>query len=181
MDDQINAAEGARGPNFTWPGEDCSRVPYQVYTDPDIYALEQERIFRGPVWNFLALETELPNPGDYKNTWAGGNPIIVVRKPDGAISAVVNRCAHKGALVCYKPHGNVKELTCVYHNWVYDLDGKLTGVAFKRGVGGKGGVPENFDQSQHNLERLRVETYGGMVFGTFSDKTPSFPDTSAKS
>jgi anthranilate 1,2-dioxygenase large subunit len=171
MEDQLTAPVTS----FKWPGKDTASVPFQVYTDPDLYALEQKRIFRGPVWNFIALETELKNPGDYKNTWIGDTPIIVVRNRQGAINAMVNRCAHKGALVCYKPHGNVQELTCVYHNWVYDLDGKLTGVAFKRGVAGKGGVSDDFDQGDHGLQRLRVETYGGMVFGTFSDSTPSFP------
>lgn len=176
MDDHSSATGAGAEPPVTWPSDDLSRVPFQVYTDPQIYALEQERIFRGPVWNFVALEAELPNPGDYKNSWIGDTPIIVVRNHEGAINAMVNRCAHKGALVCYKPRGNVQELTCVYHNWVYDLDGKLTGVAFKRGVGGKGGVDASFDQNEHGLQRLRVETYGGMIFGTFSGDTPSFPD-----
>ncbi len=171
MDDQRNAG----GAHFKWPDDGVSRVPYQVYSDETLYAQEQQRIFRGPVWNFLCLEAELLNAGDYKNTWVGDTPVVVVRKQDGTFNAVVNRCAHKGSLVCYKPHGNIREFTCVYHNWVYDLDGKLTGIAFKRGVGGKGGVAEDFDTSKHGLQRLRVETYGGMIFGTFSEKTPAFP------
>ncbi|MDP4593344.1 MAG: Rieske 2Fe-2S domain-containing protein, partial [Beijerinckiaceae bacterium] len=101
MEDQLTAPVTS----FKWPGKDTASVPFQVYTDPDLYALEQKRIFRGPVWNFIALETELKNPGDYKNTWIGDTPIIVVRNRKGAINAMVNRCAHKGALVCYKPHG----------------------------------------------------------------------------
>jgi len=159
---------------FTWPVADTSRVPYRVYTDPALYALEQERLFQGPVWNFLGLDVEIPNPGDYKTTFVGDAPVIMLRTLDGRINAVMNRCEHKGSLLCYKPRGHVKELTCVYHNWTYDLDGKLTGVAFRKGVGGKGGVDESFDMSKHNLVRLRVETYRGLVFGTFSDETPDF-------
>lgn len=161
---------------FVWPGEGTSRVPFQVYTDREIYALEQERIFQGPTWNFLCLEAEIPNPGDYKTTYVGEAPVIVARKPDGRISAVLNRCAHKGALLCYKLHGSVHEYNCVYHNWTYDLDGNLTGVAFRKGVGGKGGVGPEFDQAAHGLVRLRTETYKGIVFGTFSDRTPPFAD-----
>jgi phenylpropionate dioxygenase-like ring-hydroxylating dioxygenase large terminal subunit len=159
---------------FTWPVADTSRVPYRVYTDPALYALEQERLFQGPTWNFLGLDVEIPNPGDYKTTFVGDAPIIMLRTTDGRINAVMNRCEHKGSLLCYKPRGHVKELTCVYHNWVYDLDGKLTGVAFRKGVGGKGGVDADFDMGKHNLVRLRVETYRGLVFGTFSDETPDF-------
>jgi anthranilate 1,2-dioxygenase large subunit len=162
--------------DFAWPFEDVSRVPFRVYTDPAIYAREQERIFQGPTWNFLALEVEIPNGGDFKTTQVGDAPVIVVRTAEGQINAMVNRCAHKGSLICFKPRGNVKELACVYHNWVYDLAGNLTGVAVRPGVGGKGGLSEDFDQSQHSLQRLRVETYGGMIFGTFSDATPPFKD-----
>lgn len=159
-----------------WPQGDVSRIPYWVYTDPAIYAREQERIFHGPTWSFLCLEAELPNPGDYKMTNVADAPIVAVRDELGEINALVNRCAHKGAHVCYKPRGNIREFTCVYHNWTYDLRGALTGVAFRRGVAGKGGLTDEFDQSQYGLERLRVETYRGLVFGTFSDATPPFPD-----
>jgi len=159
-----------------WPKVDLSRVPYATYTDIDIYALEQKRLFRGPVWNFVCLECEIPNAGDYKSTWIGDTPVIAVRADDGTVSTLVNRCAHKGALVCYKPHGNVREFLCVYHNWLYDLKGNLTGIAFKRGVAGKGGLPDDFDPARHGLERLRVEIYRGLVFATFSDLTPLFRD-----
>lgn len=162
--------------SYVWPGADMSEAPFWAYTDPTIYAIEQERIFRGPTWNFLCLEAELPNAGDYKTTFVGDAPIIVVRDEEGEINAVVNRCAHKGALVCYKPRGNVKELTCVYHNWVYDLRGNLVSVAFRRGVGGKGGMDEDFDAGEHGLEALRVDTYRGMIFGTFDHSIPSFAD-----
>jgi anthranilate 1,2-dioxygenase large subunit len=168
------AAGPTRAAGFIWPEDDLSRAPYRVYTDPDLYALEQERIFRGPTWNFLALECEVPDPGDYKTTYVGDAPVIVVRAPDGSISAMVNRCAHKGALVCYKRRGRVREFICVYHNWTYDLAGNLTAVAFKKGVAGKGGLTAEFEQERHGLEKLRVETYRGLIFGTFSDETPPF-------
>src|SRR5262245_17104956 len=145
---QTQHAEPGR---FMWPHTGTSQVPFQVYTDPDLYAMEQKRIFQGPTWNFLCLEAEIPNEGDYKTTFVGDAPIIVVRSREGQVRAMLNRCAHKGAVLCYKPFGKVKEFNCVYHNWVYDLDGKLTGVAFRRGVGGKGGVGPDFKQEDHNL------------------------------
>src|SRR5215472_14905223 len=89
----------SKPPSFSMPSDDLSLVPFRVYTDEELYALEQERIFRGPTWNFLALECEVPNVGDYKTTYVGDAPVIVVRSQDGAINAVVNRCAHKGVPV----------------------------------------------------------------------------------
>ena len=94
---------------FAWPEEGVTRVPFRLFSDEEIYALEQERIFRGPVWNYLCLEIDVPNPGDFKTTTVGEVPVVVTRDEDGALHAMVNRCAHKGALVCLKERGNAKD------------------------------------------------------------------------
>ena len=49
-----------------FPNKDGSRVSYEVFSSPEIYEREQARIYRGPTWNFLGFEAEIPNPGDYK-------------------------------------------------------------------------------------------------------------------
>ena len=116
--------------------QDYSRVRYGIYTDPEIYTHEQEKIFRGDVWCFVGMEAEVPNPGDYKTTFVGDTPVIVLRRDDGQINVLVNRCVHRGNLVCTKESGNAPHLTCVYHNWTYTLDGALRGVAFQGGPGG---------------------------------------------
>ena len=95
-------------PLIEWPKEGATRAPYRVMNDPEIYRLEQERIFRGPTWHYLCLDAEIPEPGDYRTTFIGEIPIIVVRDENGAINAVVNRCAHKGALLCIEPCGKRK-------------------------------------------------------------------------
>ena len=66
-----------------WPALDYSRVPYRLYHDAEIYEREQERIFRGPVWSFLGLEAEIPEPGDFRASYVGETPII---PPLGAIA-----------------------------------------------------------------------------------------------
>ena len=55
-----------------WPALDYSRVPFRLYHDAEIYQREQERIFRGPTWNLLGLETEIPNAGDFRASCKGG-------------------------------------------------------------------------------------------------------------
>jgi anthranilate 1,2-dioxygenase large subunit len=39
----------------SWPSNGISEVPFRLYTDPEQYALEQERIFKGPAWSYLCL------------------------------------------------------------------------------------------------------------------------------
>src|SRR5262245_11548409 len=154
---------------FHWPAEGVTRVPYQVFTDPAIYAREQERIFRGPVWNYVGLEAELPNPGDFKATFIGDTPIVISRDKDGSLHAFVNRCAHRGALVCRESRGNRATHVCVYHQWSYDLKGNLIGVPFRRGIEGKGGYAAEFSPAQHSLHKLNVETYRGLIFVSFAE------------
>lgn len=158
--------------SLRWPAGGATRVPYRVFSDPAIYQMEQEKIFRGPIWHYLCLTVEVKNPGDIRTSWIGDTPIIVTRDENGELHGMVNRCAHKGALVCLKERDNKKSLTCVYHAWNYKLDGQLRGVAFQKGVKGKGGMPEDFDVSKHRLQPIRVSVVAGIVFGTFSDEAP---------
>ena len=54
-----------------FPRSDGSRIPFKVFSSPEIYRREQERIFRGPVWSFVAVEAEIPEPHDFKSTFVG--------------------------------------------------------------------------------------------------------------
>jgi terephthalate 1,2-dioxygenase oxygenase component alpha subunit len=153
--------------SLSWKVGDLTRIPYRLYRDPDIYARERERLFMGATWNFLCLECEIPNSGDYKTTHVGDVPVIVARDESGRVRAMENRCAHRGAQVCLEKFGNAKRLTCVYHAWSYDFTGKLVGVAFRNGVKGEGGMPPEFDPAQHGLRVLAVEVFHGLVFASF--------------
>ncbi len=154
-----------------------TRVPYWVYQDPDLPALEQKRIFEGPVWNYLCLETEIANPGDWRATSVGSMPVVVARTADGAIAAFENRCAHRGALICLDNGGTgAKDFQCVYHAWRYDLCGNLASVAFRHGVNGKGGMPPDFRLEGHGPRKPRTATLCGLVFGTLSTETPPLED-----
>jgi phenylpropionate dioxygenase-like ring-hydroxylating dioxygenase large terminal subunit len=159
--------------DLTWPSEGLTRVPYALYGREDVYAEERARVFMGPAWSFLCLEVEIPNPGDYRATFVGDVPVIVARDLDGNLNAFENRCAHRGALLCFARGGHGREIACVYHNWTYDLHGNLTGVTFEHGVNRKGGMPPEFRKEDHALRRLRVESFAGIVFGTFSTNAPS--------
>jgi phenylpropionate dioxygenase-like ring-hydroxylating dioxygenase large terminal subunit len=159
-----------------WSG-DVTRVPFRVYRDRALLHTEQERVFEGPVWNFLCLEDEIANPGDWRATVVGQMPVVVARDGEGAIAAFENRCAHRGALICLDNAGrDARDFQCVYHAWRYDLRGNLKSVAFRHGVNGKGGMPPGFRLERHGPRQLRVTTLHGLVFGTFSDQTPAIEE-----
>ncbi|HWE75399.1 MAG TPA: aromatic ring-hydroxylating dioxygenase subunit alpha [Stellaceae bacterium] len=152
-----------------WP-RGLTRVPYWVFQDEAIYRAEQEKIFRGANWHYLGLTVELPKPGDFKTTKVGDASVVVARGADDAVYAFENRCAHRGALICLDKHGHREnDFTCAYHGWTYDKKGNLTGIAFKNGVKGKGGMPESFRIDEHGPRKLRVAVLHGLIFGSFSD------------
>ena len=156
-------------PDVEWPSEGVSRVPYKIYTDEQLYALEQEKLFRGAIWQFVGFDIEVPNIGDFKTTFIGDTPVVLSRYESDAFSVVVNRCAHRGATLCFEASGNQTEFSCVYHNWSYDLTGNLKAVPFHRGIRGIGGMPSDFQMCDHKLTRLRVSVLHGLVFASFSE------------
>ena len=155
-----------------WPQGALTRVPFWIYQSPEIYAAEQRRIYEGPVWNYLCLEAEVAKPGDYRTTFIGTMPVVVVRDFDQEIYAFENRCAHRGALIALDSGGKARDFTCVYHAWNYDLKGNLKAVAFEDGVAGKGGMVKTFCRSDHGPRKLRIASFAGLVFGSLSDDVP---------
>ena len=173
-----DAAEAHAAPDVSdlvWPN-DPAEIPDWIYTDQRIYDLEQARIFQGRTWNYIALDCELPNPGDYIRSYIGATPIIVARDKDGKVHAFENRCAHRGAEFCKSYRGNTKQFICPYHQWTYDLSGALASVPFRRGVKGVGGMPADFKLEDHHLRSLNVTTRHGVVFASFRDDIEAFED-----
>jgi len=161
---------------YRWPEQGLTHIPDWIYTSEEIYARERERIFLGDTWNFVALAAELPEPASFKRSYVGDVPVVVTRDKDGQFHVFENRCAHRGLEFCRAPRGAANEFICPYHQWTYDLSGRLIAVPFRRGDRGKGGMPADFDMADHGLRRLRVETRHGVVFASFSDAVEPLAD-----
>lgn len=164
----------------TWGDAPTSRAPGWVYTDAEVYQEELERLFYRGHWCYVALDCELPNPGDFKRTKLGERSVIVVRDTDGSVHVVENRCAHRGVAFCRERQGNVQGFTCPYHQWNYSLKGDLVGLPFRRGVkaegGVQGGMPADFRLQDHGLNRLQVACRGGAIFASFDPGVEPFED-----
>jgi salicylate 5-hydroxylase large subunit len=165
----MDASESRRPEIASWPEQGVSRVPYWVYSDPDVFSQEMERVFCGDTWNYAALTCELAEPGSFKTNFVGNRPVILTRDQDGTLHCFVNRCAHRGVKFCRRARGKAKDFICPYHHWAYDLRGNLVGLPFRRGVKRQGGMPADFQREHHGLRKLKVCERGGVVFVSFSD------------
>jgi anthranilate 1,2-dioxygenase large subunit len=161
---------------LNWPAADFSRIPYGVFSDEKIYQEEQARIFGGPVWNYLALDIELPKPGDFVSTYVGDTKVVVARSDDGTVHAFENSCAHRGTQIVTAIRGNARKFVCPYHLWTFSTKGDLVSVPLERGMKGKGGMPSCFNKADHALKKMRVDNFGGMIFGTWSAETEPLQD-----
>jgi len=172
------ATEGDAG--LHWRGDGTHEIPFGVYTSDALHRKELDRFFYRGHWCYVGLEAEVPNPGDYKRTAVGERSVILTRDREGGINVVENVCAHRGMAFCRERHGNRKHFVCPYHQWSYTLKGDLQGVPFKRGVKRdgevQGGMPDDFEQTDHGLRKLKVATRGGVVFASFDENVPSFED-----
>jgi anthranilate 1,2-dioxygenase large subunit len=161
---------------YRWPDAGAEAIPDWVYTDETIYEREVEKIFHGRTWNYVALEAEIPEPGDFVRSNVGPTPVVVVRGEHGAINVFENRCAHRAAEFCREQRGKATEFVCPYHQWTYDLEGNLSGVPFRRGVAGKGGMAKDFKPEEHGVKKLFVTTRRGVVFASFAEGMESIED-----
>ena len=166
----------ATGLDIPWQADDGTRVPFEVFWDDELYGLELERIFSGAQWQYLALEQEIAEPGDYTTTYLGERRVVVTRGLEGQIHAFENRCAHRGAQVVSRLRGNAKQFNCPYHMWCYDPAGNLIAVPQQKGVKGKGGMPADFDLAGRGLRKLKTATFRGLIFGTFAEEIMSLED-----
>ncbi len=157
--------------SYLWPEAGLSEIPDWVYTDPRIYEREVERIFHERTWNYVALEAEIPQEGDFARSHVGPTPVVVARDGEGEVNVFLNRCSHRASEFCREQGGNAKTLICPYHQWTYDLGGNLVGVPFRRGLNGRGGLPKDFDLAANGPRRLAVTTRGGVVFASFAEDT----------
>ena len=146
------------------------RVHRDVYTDPELFELEMERIF-GRAWVFVGHDSQIPNPGDYITTEIGRQPVILIRHKDGSARVLLNRCSHRGAKVLNDASGNAKSLICLYHGWSFGTDGACLGVTMPEGCAA------DFNTKDFGLSTAaRTGTYRGFIFASLSEKGPSFEE-----
>ncbi|ABQ61600.1 Rieske 2Fe-2S family protein [Brucella ovis ATCC 25840] len=145
-----------RDPNFS--------LEQKFYTDPDYYKLDLENIFYKD-WLFVGHDCELPKTGSYMTVQIGAYPVIIVRDAQGGIRAFHNSCRHRGSRICSAEKGTAAKLVCPYHQWTYELDGRLL---FARQVG------PDFKPADYGLKPVHCETVAGYIYICVAEEAPDF-------
>ncbi|MEM7124434.1 MAG: aromatic ring-hydroxylating dioxygenase subunit alpha [Pseudomonadota bacterium] len=146
------------------PIEKAWALPPEIYHDPEIHALETERIFRHD-WLCAGRAESIPKKGDYFTYRIVDQPIIVIRGSDGAVHAWSNICRHR-MMRLLDGSGSCRRIVCPYHAWTYDIDGQLVAVKHMDRT-------EGFDKSHIRLHPVRSEVWNGWVYVTLNDEAQS--------
>lgn len=140
-------------------------MPREFYTDPEVFEEDLRRVFYRN-WLFAGHACEIPDPGDYFVMEVGEEPLRIVRDKSGEIHAHFDVCRHRGSRLSACERGNSRALVCPYHQWVYALDGSLTGARL---------MGENFDRSRYRLRSAALRNVAGLLFVCLSpEEAPDF-------
>lgn len=142
-------------------------LPQPCYNDPRLFKLDMEEIFEKE-WIFVGMTCEIPTKGSYITVEIGTNSVIVTRDNKGCVQAFHNVCRHRGSRLCSKTQGKVAKLVCPYHQWTYELDGRLLYAGSDMGSG--------FDLSEYGLKKVPVKTGGGFILICLGDEPPVVDD-----
>lgn len=139
-------------------------LPQPFYTSEAIFEADMQAVFHRD-WLFVLPACQLPKPGSYAVDKVGAYNVIVVRGQDGEIRAFHNSCRHRGSLLCHAREGHLAKLVCPYHQWTYELDGRLL---WARDMG------PDFDPSQHGLKPVHCREAAGLVYICLAHDAPDF-------
>jgi phenylpropionate dioxygenase-like ring-hydroxylating dioxygenase large terminal subunit len=138
--------------------EDQKFVERGYYVDQAIFENETEAIF-ARTWQFVAHESELKKPGDFKRASVAGRPLLIVRSEDRKVRGFFNTCRHRGSIVEERAAGNCHVFKCPYHHWRYSTLGSLVNATMPKGYGGW------FSRGDYGLIPIpRMESLFGLIF-----------------
>jgi len=159
--------------------KDAEILPAEAYTSEAFWAFERRAIFDRE-WLCVGHVNEIPNLGDHLPISVLDEPLLLVRTQTGEVKALSAICQHRGHPLIggVKPAPasgaclNARRLVCPYHNWVYDLDGRLVGAPSMDVA-----VLEQRLRSTVRLPEIRSQIFHGLIFVTFNPNPAPLEDT----
>ena len=156
----LSTAFGALSASAPDPDADWS-LPGWIYHDPEYHSVEMARVIR-PSWQIVCHESDIAAAGEYRTLDYLGESVIAIRGDDGQVRAFANVCKHRAMRLVEGPSGCAKKLVCPYHAWVFEPDGRLSGVPMK------GDYPA-LKFEGNSLAPVSVELWRGFVFVRLED------------
>ncbi len=149
------------------PGASARSIPPAAYTDPGVYDVEVQQVFRRG-WVGIGRADRWGNPGEYQPMEIGGVPLLVVRDEQGVLRALSNVCRHRGAVVA-DGSGCAARFTCPFHGWTYADDGRLIGAPTMRRT-------EGFDPADFSLPTFPTTEWAGFAFVSLDPQVEPFEE-----
>jgi glycine betaine catabolism A len=140
----------------------CS-LPQAFYVDEEMFQADLQAVFAAD-WLFACNTSEIKNPGDYMTLAIGKESLVVLRDRHGEVRAFHNVCRHRGSRICLDERGHATRLVCPYHQWIYELDGRLRNARQ---------MPADFDTSGYGLKPVKVELVCGLIYVSLASNPPS--------
>jgi glycine betaine catabolism A len=151
------------------PAGSGTMLPAAAYLDEAVLAWERRHLF-GAAWACAGRSADLVAPGARRAVTVGGASIVVVRGADGRLRGFHNVCRHRGSELL--PCGATVArgpISCPYHAWVYEPDGRLRSTPRFR-------PPPGFDPADHGLVPVRAEEWHGWAMVDLSGSAPPLAD-----
>ena len=141
-------------------------LPSYLYTDPDVYEVEKEKIFYR-TWQYVAPTCFFKEPGDYITVQICDQNLFVMMGSDNELRAFYNVCQHRAHELLPKGSGNVSKLiVCPYHAWAFSREGALRGAPRTKQRPG-------FNKADFSLKQARLEVFLNCAFINLdADATP---------
>ena len=132
-------------------------LAWSAYSDPELPALERERIF-ARAWQYVGHLGELGEGAGYIAGRVGDIPVVVTRDRQGVLRAFLNVCRHRGSVLAAGT-GARETLQCPYHAWTYGLDGALKAAP-------RSNREPGFDCEGISLRPASVGVWGPFLFAS---------------
>ncbi len=139
-------------------------MPARFYTTDEVFELEKEAIF-AKTWHYAGHVSQVAEKGSFFTTSIHEQNLFVTRGRDDKLRGFYNVCAHRGhELVSGSGKKNV--ITCPYHAWAFDFDGKLVSARNSENV-------EGFNKCEFSWKQVRLEVFCSMIMVNLDpDATP---------
>ncbi|MCH7343449.1 aromatic ring-hydroxylating dioxygenase subunit alpha [Pelomonas sp. CA6] len=141
------------------------------YLSDEVFQADMAYIFRRH-WIFVGVAPQMPEPGDYITVDIGEDSLLIVRDDDMGLRAFHNVCRHRGSRLCQEHQGSLGHIVCPYHQWTYDLGGRLVHADH---------MGEAFLREQHGLHKVHLRNLEGLIFVCLADQPPEdFDEVAAR-